>query len=167
MDSARLRPHHSRTHSQKPGNPSDYQSSDDGYDYNIVNDAPEAQPTKPQEIEPAKLRRTPTEVIPLGRLAIADNASARIMPHIFQRPAGGRRAKIPTDTDVDLEQGTNGGDTLVDENEPRKAAPELTNIKLQWTMLEINGRRVLQLKSDKADVEVQQPYLQRRRVRWQ
>lgn len=67
---------------------------------------------------------------------------------------------------LDLEKGVSGG-AATDEKKSSKAAPEVTNIKLRWTMSEIKGRRVIQLDSSKPDVEVQEPYLQRRRVRWQ
>ena len=67
---------------------------------------------------------------------------------------------------MDLEKGINLGATA-DEKKLRRAASELRHIKLRWTMPENNGRRVLELEHDKADVEVQEPYLQRRRVRWQ
>jgi len=166
MDAARLRPHHSRTHSQANDYASDYQSSDDGYDYNIVDDAPEAQATKPKELDLPKPRQSLTQAGGLSRPDVADNVFTETMPHIFQRNAGGRRAKIPTDVEVDLEKGVKTRATGEDQ-ELRKAVPEFRNIKLSWTMPEINSRRVLQLNYDKADVEFQEPYLQQRRVRWQ
>ncbi len=88
------------------------------------------------------------------------------MPHIFQRDAGGRGAKIPTDVEVNLEKGVKTR-AIGEDKESRKAVREFRNIKLSWTMPEINSRRVLQLNYDKADVEFQEPYLQQRRVRWQ
>ena len=166
MDAARLRPHHSRTHSHASDYASDYQSSDDGYDYNNVEDAPEAQPTKPKALDLANFRQSPIEGNVQKKSDVADNAFTETMPHIFQRYAGGRRAKIPTDIDVDLEKGANGS-ASTDKKGSLNAAPKLTNIKLRWTMPEIKGKRMLHLNYDRADLESQQPYLQRRRVRWQ
>ena len=165
MDAARLRPHHSRSNSQATENTPGYQSSDDGYDYNVVDDAPEAQPTKPKDLSLSNFRRHTTEVTVLRRPEVTDNAFTETMPHIFQRQSGGRRAKIPTDVEVDLEKGTNGS-TTSKEKEPKAAIPKLTNVKLRWTMPEINGSRMLKLNHDKADLGVQKPYLQSRRVRW-
>lgn len=165
MDSARLRPHHSRVNSQSDDHASDYQSSDDGYDYNIVDDAPEAQPTKAKLFEPARISQPPSEISASKGLGDADNAFVETMPHIWQRHAGGRRAKIP-EVDLDLEKGDANG-PVTNETQSPKAVPKVTNIKLRWTMPEVNGRRVLQLTSSKPDAEVQEPYLQRRRVRWQ
>ena len=165
MDPARLRPHHSRGNSQSDDYASDYQSSDDGYDYNIVDDAPEAQPTKAKQFESAKLSQAPSEASASKGLEDADHAFTETMPHIWQRHAGGRRAKIP-EVDLDLEKGVGDG-AVTNEKKSPKAAPTVTNIKLRWTMPEIKGQRVLQLISSKPDFEVQEQYLQRRRVRWQ
>ena len=168
MDSELLGTRRSKANAQTPDNVSDYQSSDDGYDYNVVDDAPEAQPTKPKEVEAVEPRRhSPPEAFTTRRPDDADNVFTETMPHIFQRHAGGRRAKIPTDINLDLEQGVNGNANAPNQAEAQVVAPESMNIKLRWTMPEINGRQVLQLNSDKADVEIQEPYLQRRRVRWQ
>ena len=145
-------------------NASDYQSSDDGYDYNVVDDAPEAQATKPKELDPVK-PQTPTEASAVGRPDLTDNAFAETLPHIFQRHAGGRRAKIPTD-ELDLEKGLNGS-KATGEGESPKAIPKLTNIKLRWTMPEIDNRHKLSLNYDNVDLGAQEPHLQRRRVRWQ
>ena len=166
MDAVRVETQRSRTNRQTPDNVSDYQSSDDGYDYNIIDDAPEAQPTKPKEVELVEPRHSPAEAFASRRPDDADNVFTETMPYIFQRHAGGRRAKTPTDVDLDLEKGTNGSATI-DEKEPQTVPPELMNIRLRWTMPEIKGHHVLQLNSDKADVEAKEPYLQRRRVRWQ
>lgn len=166
MDAARLRPHHSRNHSQATDNTSDYQSSDDGYDYNIVDDSPEAQATKPKASDVPEPQQSLTQTGVWSRPDVADNVFTETMPHIFQRHAGGRRAKIPTDVEVDLEKGVETRATRGNE-EPRKTVPELKNIKLGWTMPEINSRHVLQLNYDKSDMEFQKPYLQQRRVRWQ
>ena len=166
MDPGRLRPHHSRANSQSDGYAADYQSSDDGYDYNIVDDAPEAQPTKAKQVKPAKTSRASIEPSASQGLEDADHAFIETMPHIWQRHAGGRRAKIP-EVDLDLEKGAVSDDAATDEKESPRAAPEVINIKLRWTMPEIEGRRVLHLDSSKSDAEVQEPYLQRRRVRWQ
>lgn len=166
MDSARLRPHHSRVNSQSDDYASDYQSSDDGYDYNIVDDAPEAQPTVAKQFEPAKTSQAPSEAASASKgLEDADNAFVETMPHIWQRHAGGRRAKIP-EVDLDLEKGVVDS-AVTKEKESPKAVPNVTNIKLRWTMPEIEGRRILQLTSSKPDFEIQEHYLQRRRVRWQ
>ena len=165
MDAERLRPHHSRNQSQVLENGSEYQSSDDGYDYNVVDDAPEAQPTKPKELNPVK-PQTPSEASSaLERPDLTDNAFAETLPHIYQRHAGGRRAKIPTD-EVDLEKGLNGIGTT-GEGEPPKAIPKLTNIKLRWTMPEVDNKHTLHLNYDDVDLGAQEPHLQRRRVRWQ
>ena len=164
MDSARLTPHPSRANSQSDYYASDNQNSDDGYDYNIIDDAPEAQPTKVKKFKSAKGPQD-IEASASKGLEDADHAFTQTMPHIWQRHAGGRRAKIP-EVDLDLEKGVGHG-AATDGKEPSKAAPEVTNIKLRWTMPEINGRHVLQLSSSKSDVEVQEHYLQRRRVRWQ
>ena len=165
MDPGRLRPHHSRANSQSNDCASDHQSSDDGYDYNNVDDAPEEQPTKAKQLEtvvPAKTSQAPTE---LSASKDADHAFTETMPHIWQRYAGGRRAKIP-EVDLDLETGVGNGAATGERDLP-KAAPKATSIKLRWTMPKIKGRRVLRLESGKPDVEVQEHYLQRRRVRWQ
>ena len=87
------------------------------------------------------------------------------MPDIYQRYAGGRRAKIP-EIDLDLEMGIDDG-TTKNEDCTREAIPEVTSIKLRWTMLEADNRRVLALNTGTPDVGLQEPYLQRRRVRWQ
>lgn len=177
MDEARLRPHHSRTHSQVADNASDYQSSDDGYDYNVVDDAPEAQATKPKELSVARFDPITADTIALRRLETVDNAFTETKPHIFQRYAGGRRATIPIDIDLDLEQGINGDEAT---SRAELQPPTFTNIKLRWTMPENKSGRVLQLiydradegaqepyLHDRADIKAQEPYLQRRRVRWQ
>lgn len=164
MDSARLRPHHSRTNSQSNDYASDYQSSDDGYDYNIVDDAPEAQPTKAKLFKPAKSFQPRIEANASKGLEDTDLVFTETMPHIWQRHAGGRRARIP-EVDLDLEKGVGDGAARHADHSP-KVAPEVNNIKLRWTMPKIDGRRVLQLESSKPDVEVQEHYLQRRRVRW-
>lgn len=59
MNAERLRPYHSSALSQVIENVSDYQSSDDGYDYNVVDDAPEAQSTKPKDLATVRLGQTP------------------------------------------------------------------------------------------------------------
>ena len=156
----------SRPTGKSPDTASDYQSSDDGYDYNVVDDAPEAQPTKPMQADLFEPRRSPVEVFASRGPEDADNAFIETMPYIFQRHAGGRRAKIPTDIDMDLESGTNDNATTK-EGKQRSSVPQLTNIKLRWTMPEIRGRHVLKINCDKVDVEAQEPFLQRRRVRWQ
>ena len=165
MDSARLRPHRSRANSQSDDYASDHQSSDDGYDYNIVDDAPEALPTKAKESKPAGSPQASVEASASKELGDADHAFTETMPHIWQRHAGGRRAKIP-EVDLDLEKGVSDG-AATDAKKSPKAAPEVTSIKLRWTMPEIEGGRVLQLTSGKPDAEAQEHYLQRRRVRWQ
>ena len=169
MDAERLRPHHSRTQSQVLDNASEYQSSDDGYDYNVVDDAPEAQLTKPKELDAVKAQ-TLTEAsafAAVGRPDLTDNAFAETSTstHIFQRHAGGRRAKIPTD-ELDLEKGLNGNSTT-GEGESPKGIPKLINIKLRWTMPEVDNRHTLHLNCDDVDLGAQDPHLQRRRVRWQ
>ena len=166
MDSARLRPHHSRENSQGVDYASDYQSSDDGYDYNVVDQAPEAQPTKAKKSAPPKFARTPTVVVASKGHEDADHAFAETMPHIWQRHAGGRRAKIPA-IELDLEKGASDAVTIDEKEAQSKLWPKLTSIKLRWTMSENQGKRVLQLVSGTPDVEIQKPYLQRRRVRWQ
>lgn len=165
MDAARLRPHHSRSHSQVTDYASDYQNSDDGYDYNIVDDAPEAQATKPKALEVPEPRQSLTQIGVLSRPDVADNVFTETMHHIFQRNAGGRRANIPTVAEVDLEKGVENR-AIGENEEPRKTVPELKNIKLRWTMPEIDSRHVLQLYYDNSDIELQEPYLQQRRVRW-
>lgn len=167
MELAPLRPHHSRDNSQSDGYSSDYQNSDDGYDYNIVDDAPEARPTKAKQFRSAKSPQAPIGASASKGLEDADHAFTETMQHIWQRQAGGRRAKIP-EVDLDLEKGvgSSAGAATEKENSP-KAAAEVININLRWTMPEIKGRRVLQLTSSKPDVKVQENYLQRRRVRWQ
>ena len=165
MDPARLRPHLSRANSQSDDYASDHQSSDDGYDYNIVDDAPEAQPTKAKELQPTRSLQTPIQASASKGLGDADHAFTETMPHIWQRHAGGRRAKIP-EVNLDLEKGVSDG-AATHADRLSKASPKVTSIKLRWTMPEIKGLRVLQLNSGHPDVEVQEHYLQRRRVRWQ
>ncbi len=165
MDPDRLRPHRSRANSRNSGYASDRQSSDDGYDYNDVDDAPESVSTKAKEFTPANPSQALIEPSASKGREDADHAFTETMPHIWQRHAGGRRAKIP-DVDLDLEKGRSDG-AATGKNEPPTAAPTVTSIKLRWTMPEIKGRRVLRLESGKPDVEVQEHYLQRRRVRWQ
>ena len=179
MDPARLRPHHSGTHiSHAAAYASIVQNSDDGYDYNVVDDAPEAQATKPKEKLAARGDQNMADSSALGRSEAVDNAFPETT-HIFQRPAGGRRAKIPTDIDLDLEKGING-DKATSKFKPGGPVPKFTNIKLRWTMPEIESRRVLQLNYDRedegaqephlhrrADRKAQEPYLQTERVRWQ
>ncbi len=165
MDPHSLRPHHSRANSQNDEYASDRQSSDDGYDYNNVDDAPEAEPTKAKEIKPVKTSPAPVEARASKGREDADPAFTETMPHIWQRQAGGRRAKIP-EVELDLEKGLSN-EAAAGEKKPPQAAPTVTSIKLRWTMPEIEGRRVLRLESGKPDVNVQEHYLQRRRVRWQ
>ena len=162
MDAARLKLH-SRIDSQRDDHASDYQSSDDNYDYNTVDDALEAQPTKAIEFHPAKIPQAPYVRRASRELEDADNAFTETMTHIWQRHAGGRRAKIP-DVNLDLETGISDGATK-NKSKPPRAAPEVKNIKLRWNLPEIKGRRVLQLDSGKPDLEVPD-YLQRHRVRW-
>ena len=164
MDPARLRPHHSRANSQSDDYTSDHQSSDDGYDYNIVDDAPEAKPTIAKEIRPANSLQASTEASASKGLGDADHAFTETMPHIWQRQVGGRRAKIP-EIDLDLEKGVNDSGAT-NAKRPSKTASEVTSIRLRWTMPEIKNQRVLQLSSGRPDSEVQEQYLQRRRVRW-
>lgn len=164
MDLARLRPHHSRANSQSDDYASDSQNSDDGYDYNIVDDAPEAQPTKAKKFKSVKTPQAPIEASATTALEDADHAFTETMPYIWQRHAGGRRAKIP-EVDLDLERGVGDGATM-DEKQSAKAVPDVTNVQLRWTLPEIKGRRVLQLTSSMLDVGIQEHYLQRRRVRW-
>ena len=164
MDAARLKPH-TRTDSQREDHASDYQSSDDGYDYNIVDDAPEAQPTKAKEFKPAKVSQAPNQSSASRGLEDADIAFTETMPHIWQRQAGSRSAKIPY-IDPDLEKGISDSATT-DKRKSLRAPPEVKNFKLRWSLPEIKGRRVLQLDAGRPDVEIQEHYLQRRRVRWQ
>ena len=96
-----------------------------------------------------------------------EEAFTEIEPHIWQRHAGGRRAKLPDD----LEHGI-VDDTITNGNIPLVSKPEVISIRLGWTMLEIEGRRhlVLNAGKDELDVpelDVPEPGLQRRRVRWQ
>lgn len=177
MDTARLRPRDSWTHSHAATYASIFQNSDDGYDYNVVDDAPEAQPTKPKEKLAARRDQNKADSSALERSETVDNASPETT-HIFQRPAGARRAKIPTDIDIDLEKGING-DKATSKFKLGGPVPTFTNIKLRWTMPEIESRRVLRLNYDREDERVheprlhsrasrktQEPYLQRERVQW-
>ena len=165
MDPRWLRPHHSRANSENDDYASNRQSSDDGYDYNNVDDAPEAEPTKAKETRSVKTSPAPIEANASKGQEDADPAFTETMPHIWQRQAGGRRAKIP-ELDLDLEKGLNDK-AAAGENKSPEGALTVTSIKLRWTMPEIEGRRVLRLESGKPDVNVQGYYLQRRRVRWQ
>ena len=87
--------------------------------------------------------------------------------NIFQRHTGGRRANVHTDTDVDLET------VLMEMTQQtiRKKSPiwipKPLNIKLRWTMLEINDKHVPKLDGDADNTDAKKLYLQWREVRWQ
>lgn len=155
MDPRRLRPHHSHQNSQTDGEISEYQDSDDGYDYNVVDPPPEAHLTTPKELPAALRGQGHAQVNGLSKPGVQDSVSPDPMTHIFQRQAGGRRAKIPTD--IDLEKGSVKGEAKV---------PRPMNVKLRWTMQKTKGKETLKLEYDSHDGDVQEPYLQRRRVQW-
>ena len=135
-----------------------YFSSDDGYDYNMVDDGPEREPTK-NVLDSQVHEKDATAV---RRSEDPDHAFTETAPHIWQRHAGGRRAKLPDD----LEHGI-VDDTITNGNIPIESKPEVISIRLGWTMLEIEGRRHLVLNAGKDELDVPEPGLQRRRVRWQ
>ena len=144
----------------------DNHDADDGYDYNMVDDGPEAEPTKPKESDPVKSRSTPTDFSTLSGADGTHDSLVEVIPHIFQRRAGGRRAKVPTDIDADLEKGMDGSE-IIDREKPRDVDSESAHINLCWTMTEIDGRRIPQLSCDKTDKVAQKPPAKRQRVRWQ
>ena len=155
---ASLSPQLSRSNSQSNPNASDYQSSDDGYDYNMVDDGPEREPTK----HALASRANEKDATAVRRSEDPDHAFAETEPHIWQRPAGGRRAKLPED----LERGI-VDNTTINGNAPAQSKPEVISIRLRWTMPDIKGRRHLALNAGRAELDVPEPGLQRRRVRWQ
>ena len=139
-------------------NSQDYFSSDDGYDYNMVDDGPEREPTK--NVLDSRVHEKDATAV--RRSEDPDHAFTETAPHIWQRHAGGRRAKLPDD----LEHGI-VDDTITNGNIPIESKPEVISIRLGWTMLEIEGRRHLVLNAGKDELDVPEPGLQRRRVRWQ
>ena len=156
---ASLSPQTSRSNSLSNLNSSDYQSSDDGYDYNMVDDGPEREPTR-RNLSSLEIIQRDTNA-PRG-LDEPDPAFTETAPHIWQRHAGGRRAKLPDD----LEHGT-VDDITTNGIALTELKPEVINIRLRWTMPDIEGRRQLALNAGKAEPDVLEPGLQRRRVRWQ
>lgn len=156
---ASLSPQLSRSNSQSNLNASDYQSSDDGYDYNMVDDGPEREPTRKN---PLDLQVNEKDATTVRRSEEPDHAYTEIEHHIWQRYAGGRRAKLPGD----LESGI-VDDTIANGNAPTQPKPEVVSIRLRWTMPEVKGRRHLALNAGKAELDAPGPGLQRRRVRWQ
>ena len=161
MNSTRLSSQHSSSYSQNEEFASDRQNADDGYDYNIVDDAPEAQPTRAKDFPLAKASDSPIESRISGKSGDLDHAFTETMPNIYQRRAGGRRANIP-DVDLDLEKGPLNGASQNEANSP-KEVPEMASIRLRWTMPDV----ALELNAGKPDIEVQEAYLQRRSVQWQ
>ncbi len=155
---ASLSPQVSRSNSQSNLNASDYQSSDDGYDYNMVDEGPEREPTRRNVIELQVIQKDTNALRPDE----PDHAFTETSPHIWQRHAGGRRAKLP----YDLEHGI-VDDTTTNGIVPVQPKPEVISIELRWTMPEFERRRHLALTAGKAELEVPEPGLQRRRVRWQ
>ncbi len=155
---ASLSPQLSRSNSQSNLNSLDYQSSDDGYDYNLVDDGPEYEPTR-RNFPSLEIIQRDTNA--LRRLDEPDHEFNETAPNIYQRHAGGRRAKLP-----DEEHGI-VLDTLTNGNAPIDSKPEVISIRLRWTMAESEGRRHLVLNAGKAELDVPEPGLQRRRVRWQ
>ena len=142
----------------------DNHDADDGYDYNMVDDGPEDEPTR--ERRPAYYRQPPLEHGVLNRADFVNDSFTETTPHIFQRRAGGRRAKIPIDVDADLGRRTNSIE-VTDRERSQKVIPESACINLRWTMPEIDGRHVLQLSYARTDEDLEQAFLQRQRVRWQ
>ena len=157
---ASLSPQLSRSNSQSNFHASDYQSSDDGYDYNMVDDGPEREPTRKNPLDLPVNQKDATAV---RRSEEPDHAFTETEDLIWQRYAGGRRAKLPGG---DLESGIID-DTIPNGNAPTKSEPEVVSIRLRWTMPEVGGRRHLALNAGKAELDTPGPGLQRRRVRWQ
>lgn len=155
---ASLSPQLSRSNSQS-NLASDYQSSDDGYDYNMVDDAPEREPTRKNPLDFPVNERDATAV---RRSEEPDHAYTEIEHHIWQRYAGGRRAKLPGDVESGIVD-----ETITNGNAPPQSRPEVVNIRLRWTMPEVEGRRHLALNAGQAELDAPGPGLQRRRVRWQ
>lgn len=156
---ASLSPQLSRSNSQSNLNSLDYQSSDDGYDYNMVDDGPEREPTR-RNLSSLEIIQRDTNAP--RRSDERDHAFTETAPYIWQRHAGGRRAKLPDD----LEHGV-VDDTMTNGSAPTQSKPEVISIRLRWTMPESEGRRHLALNAGKAELDVPEPGLQRRRVRWQ
>ena len=155
---ASLSPQLSRSNSQS-NLASDYQTSDDGYDYNLLDDGAERDPTRKNPLDIPMNEKGATAV---RRSEEPDHAYTEIEHHIWQRYAGGRRAKLPGD----LESGV-ADDTVPNGNAPTQSKPEVVSIRLRWTMPEVKGRRHLALNAGKAELVAPGPGLQRRRVRWQ
>ena len=149
----------SGSNSQSNLNSSDYESSNDGYDYNMVDDGPEREPTR-RNVSSLEIMQRDTDAP--RRSDEPDHAFTETAPHIWQRHAGGRRAKLPED----LEHGI-VDDTMTNGIALTELKPEVMNIRLRWTMPENEGRRYLALNPGKAEPDLLEPGLQRRRVRWQ
>ena len=156
---ASLSPQLSRSNSQNNLNSSDYQSSDDGYDYNMVDDGPEREPTRRNV---SSLEIIPKDANAPRRSDEPDHAFTETAPHIWQRHAGGRRAKLPDDLELGVID-----NTIINGNAPTHSKPEVISIRLRWTMPESEGRRHLALNAGKPELDVPERGLQRRRVRWQ
>ena len=156
---ASLSPPLSRSNSQSNLNASDYRSSDDGYDYNMVDDGPEREPTR-RNVSSLEIVQKDTDA--LRRSDEPDHAFTETAPYIWQRQAGGRRAKLPDDPEHGIVD-----DTRTNGNAPTLPKPKVVSIGLRWTMPEIEGQRYLALNAGKAELDVPEPGLQRRRVRWQ
>lgn len=155
---ASLSPQLSRSNSQTNLNSPDYQSSDDGYDYNMVDDGPEREPTR-RNVSSLEIMQRDTNAP--RRSEERDHEFTETAPHIWQRHAGGRRAKLPDEEHGIVNDTTTNGIALAQLN------PEMNNIRLRWTMPDIEGRRQLALEAGKAELDGPEPGLQRRRVRWQ
>ena len=164
---ASLSPQLSRSNSQSNLNASEYQSSDDGYDYNMVDDGPEREPTRKT---PLDLRVNEKDATAVRRSEEPDHAYTESEDLIWQRYAGGRRAKLPGDLESGIVDDTTpnvNGPTPPNGNGPTPPKPKVESIRLRWTMPELKGRRHLALNAGKAELDAPGPGLQRRRVRWQ
>ena len=155
---ASLSPQVSRSNFQSNLNSSDYRSSDDGYDYNMIDDGPEREPTW-RNVSSLGIIQNDTNAP--RRSDEPDHEFNETAPNIYQRHAGGRRAKLP-----DEEHGIVPV-TMTNGNAPIESKPEVISIRLRWTMPESEGRRQLVLNAGKAELDDPEPGLQRRRVRWQ
>ena len=120
---ASLSPKLSRSNSQSNLNASYYQSSDHGYDYNMVDDGPEREPTRKNVSILEMLQRDVNTMVSMSPQLSRSNSQTNLNssdyqraddgydynmvddgpentytktePHIWQRPAGGRREKLP------------------------------------------------------------------------
>ena len=149
--SSLLTPRHSRRNSQSNAYDQDQQSSDDGYDYNRVEEAPEAEATVKAQ---APVSAGQQSILPDLSSTLKDGdpgaAFEEIRPDIYQRSFAGRYAQVP-----DQEKAVVNG-TATDHRESQarietdlstasRDSSKARHIALTWTLARRDTKFILQL----------------------